>query len=430
MFQRISAILTRSLICTTLLVQMLASTACIQISQSTPGGARLEPGVFFGKELFPGIVLLTGLESRFPEMADPYVTIGESSAIVSGTAQYYLKFPSVDTIRLGGPYQIVWNDYYYADGTQMEGGGYYAHSWDMKPYIWPPAQGRAPAEARKIWYGGHMRPAPGASVSRWPDDNFSRDVFAFVESEPGRWFSMPDSIFAGRLDWPRPAGNYLGHRYGHQIVTLPNSVAGGISLLPSVFYEEVTQVRANGAPALTEIFSDRMTSPISAAGIPTKLISPYMPGSTKPYPSTIREDGAVLVEGPLYFRFAFEGEEWEAIGFSAGSYYARYPSCFAARRVSDGLKGLPYLIDLNDDSSDFNDAGADLGRLLDMYGGPGRPSVIVTPSGTAVTDSKGRLQVLVHGYRRSHPGTRVVVYALLDVKRGPANRLRFHIGGS
>jgi hypothetical protein len=399
-------------------------------------GIWVQPGTHTGTEILPGISLLTGndlkpFQTQFcdPELADPYVTQMKDSVIVSGTAQYYLAFSSLADLFSGGPFEIIWNDYYYSDGTLMEGQRLYANSWDMKPSLWS----RSPASVPRlwnpsadtdlpmtVWYGGHMRPRSAGSVSSWPDDNYSRDVFAFTEREPGEWFSEADSIFASHGDWPRAPGNYLGHRYGHQIV-------GRENLPPLVFYEEVTQVFPWGGPAATEIFMDEMADPLHASGTPTKLISPFKPLTGQPYPSTIREDGSVLVEGPLYFQFVFDHEQWEAIGFSAGSYYSRYPAAFASRRVSDGLLGMPYQIDLTDDGSDLHDAGAVLGGILHLIGGPGRPSVIVDNNGRAIPDAQGNVRILLHAYRQDVQNFREVIEATLKIQRGPNGALRFDL---
>jgi hypothetical protein len=205
----------------------------------------------------------------------------------------------------------------------------------------------------------------------------------------------------------------------------------------AVFYEEVTAIHADGSPAVTKIFMDEMVTPTQARGQPVELISPMNPVNGKFYPSSIRENGSALVEGPLYFRFTFEGELWEAIGFSAGSFYSNYPSCFASRKVSDGIQGKPYQLDLNEDGSDLNDAGIELGKALNLIGGPGRPAVIVGPDGTAILDPQNQLQVLVHGYRqdilpdndygkfptkyRLDQMFRSIVYAPLQVSRKKSN---------
>lgn len=416
-------------------------------------GTWVQPGIREGVQILPGISLLTGSDLRpfqtsfcVPELADPYVTQMKDSAIISGTAQYYLAFPSIDAIQKNEPYEVIWNDYYYSDGTLMEGDRYYANSWDMKPTLWSTSTSTAyprlwdPAVDDQpptvVWYGGHMRPGLGNGTARWPDDNYSRDVFAFTEREPGKWFSESDSIFSTRGTWPRIPGNYLGHRYGHQIVGRDNQP-------PLVFYEEVTDVTPSGAPTVTKIFSDEMGTPLQARGNPVELISPFNPTTGRPYPSTIREDGSVLVEGPIYFRFEFEGEQWEAIGFSAGSFYSHYPAAFASRKVSDGLLGRPYQIDLTDDGTDIHDAGFELGALLNLIGGPGRPSVIVDRNGTAIRDSQGNLKLLVHAYRKDilpdnnyggfptkyslNQMYRVIIEATLKVELKPNGVLRFNI---
>lgn len=403
----------------------------------------------FGKEILPDIMLLTGADLKefqtslsVPELADPYVTQLKDSVLISGTAQYHLKFKSIDDIRRGGPYQVVWNDFYYPDGTKMEGERYFASSWDMKPALWSGSShgefslwdpATNPQQPTVVWYGGRMRPQMGERTSRWPDGNFSRDVFAFVENI-GKWRSLDHSIFTSRENWPRPQGNFLGHRYGHQMVMIPKMDSGGIiRRVPVVFFEEVTEVHANGSPAVTRIFMDEMVNPYQAKGTPVELISPYDSTTGRFYPSGVREDGSALVEGPLYFRFTLEGEEWEAIGFSSGSFYGYYPSCFASRRVSDGFQGKPFQIDLADDGSDFHNAGGELGRILNLTGGPGRPAVIIQPDGLAIPGPNGMLQVLVHGYRRDLLETnrkryRVVIHALLRVRKGlPAKGLRFDI---
>lgn len=454
-------------------------------------GPWIEPGHQQGQEVLPGIMVLTGqdlkpyqTQFKIPELADPYATQLQDSVVISGTAQYFLKFKSHEEIRRGGPYQIIWNDYYYADGTPMEGERFYAHSWDMKPVLWAatpsaekaddgdalalsrtPATGpgtatantEAPTRPRlwdpardkdpplQVWYGGHMRPQPGRKTAQWPEDNYSRDVFAFIEKQPGKWFSLENSIFALHGTWPRARGNFLGHRYGHQIIMIPklDPETGERREVASVFYEEVTEVRKDGFPAVTQIFMDEMITPYHAQGKPVALIDFIHPKTKKPYPSAIREGGATLVEGPLYFRFRFKGEEWEAIGFSAGSFYGNYPASFASRKVTDGLKGKPYRLDLKDDGSDLHDAGAELGKLLKLAGGPARPAVMVAPDGRAKLGPKGELQVLVHAYRRDilpdhdyaqHPVKyrfdqmfRVMIYAHLQVSQGPRGALRFDI---
>lgn len=436
-----------------------------------------EPALCYGRAILPGIMVLTGLDLkplqttfRIPELADPYVTrLPGGAAVISGTAQYHLKFRSIDDIRRGGPYQVVWNEFHYADGTPMEGGRTSAHTWDMKPVPWvAPASSSLGTDISGIsqhprlwnpnkdtepplivWYGGHMRPRVDARVSHWPEDNFSRDVFAFTEKTLGQWFSFENSIFSKRGDWPRRPGNFLGHRYGHQIVMVSKPFSQGQvtqqQQVPAVFFEEVTNVRADGGPQVTKIFMDEMISPYQASGNPVELISPINPSTGRPYPSAVREDGSLLVEGPLYFRFHFEGEPWEAIGFSSGSFYGKYPAVFASRKVTDGLAGKPYQLDLNDEGTDFHDAGAELGRALNMIGGPGRPSVLVDADGMAVPGPLETLQVLVHGYRRDilpevdgiqplkyrfDQMFRVVVHAFLKVVKGPRGALRFQIAAS
>ncbi len=416
-----------------------------------------------GIALQGGVILLTGVEHKpyqtqfaLPEIADPYVTFLQDSVVISGTAQYHLKFSSVADIAMGGPYQVVWNEFLNADGTQVSSERGSAHSWDMRPVLWASSDSKndrlwdsaqhsqAP---RMIWYGGQMRPPSGSKVSYWPRDNFSRDVFAFTERAIGKWTSQSDSIFASRGDWPRAVGDFRGHRYGSQIVEIPKGGKGVMTgLVPAVFYEQVTETRLDGFPRVTRIFVDEMSDPLHARGKPLELISPLNPLTGKPYPSALREDGSALVEGPLYFQFMFEGELWEAIAFSAGSFYGKYSSCFASRRVLEGLKGMPYRPDLSDDGGDFFDAGAALGRTLNLAGGPGRPSVIVRNDGKVVLDQQGRIQVLFHAYRRDilpdHDFLgfplkygltqmfRGLFYSSLQIKRRPDGRLRFEIGAS
>lgn len=407
-----------------LLAAMVGVGGCIEAKGNVPSSyaARL------GKEVLPEVILLT---PETPEFADPYVTIMKDFVMISGTAPHYLKFQSIDAIRTGGPYELVPNDFRYNDGTPLEGPG-----WDAKPSLWASSTEPrlwAPGDAGDptvIWYSGHMRPRAGALTAAWPDDNFSRDVFAFLEKSPGIWFSQLDSVFSatttGTGTWPRAIGNYLGHRYGHQIVGAPTS-KNGATLIPHIFYEAVTEIKKDGSPLTTKIFMDEMATPLQNRGKPVELVSPINPKTGKPYPSTLREDGSSLVEGPLYFRFAVDGEDWEAIGFSAGSYYARYPAAFASRRVADGLLGKPFQLDLTDDGLDLHDAGTSIGSALELTGGPGRPAVIVRQDGAAIPDSKGRLSVLFHAYRRANPSFRAVYYAPLQIQKTPKGTLRFDI---
>jgi hypothetical protein len=405
-----------------------------QLQQSSVPSRQIAANVDrWGKEVLPGIIVLTGFDDSLPEIADPYETQLTDSILISGTGNFSLKFRSLEDIRHGGPYRVAWNDYFDDKGSPLGSG----ESWDLKPTLWINSQAAQPklfdpahdkGSPLKVWYGGHMR-RETAGAAQWPQDNYSRDVFAFLEKNPGEWFSFADSLFAQKKDWPRAAGSYLGHRYGHQISAVPRIAASGIERVPAVFFEEVTAVRSDGSPSMTEIFMDEMQSPYLARGAAVELISPINPVTGAFYPSTIREDGSALVEGPLYFRFRFENEDWEAIGFSAGSYYAKYPSAFASRRVLDGLEGKPYQLDLTDDGTDLHDAGASLGQLLKMTGGPGRPAVIVDAQGNAIPTADGSLQLLVHGYRHDVPGPnyRVVIYATLKVKKKANGSLRFDI---
>lgn len=414
-------------------------------------GAPRSPVSGQGEVLGPsGVVLLTGadlkpLQTRFelPELADPYVTELEDSVVISGTGPYYLRFKSVSDISRGGPYEIVWNE----DQS-------FASAWDLKPVLWSSAvRDRARLWDRtvdhepplRVWYGGWMRPREGSNSGRWPEDNFSRDVFAFLQKLPGQWLSDARSVFAPEENWPRSRGDFLGHRYGNQIVMVPKagSEIGDGAHAPALFYEEVTRTRLSGEPWITSLFMDEMETPLKARRAPRELLSPVNPATGRFYPSAIREDGSALIEGPLYFRFSFEGELWEAIGFSAGSFYGRYPACFASRKVSDGLAGKPYLPDLTDDGSDFYDAGAELAGALELASGPGRPAVLVQPSGMARTDEEGKLRILFHAYRRSilpdhnygefplkyrlHEMFRSVFYASLEMRKRPDGRLRFQI---
>lgn len=416
----------------------------------------------FGKTLFRGVTALTGLELKpfqthfdIPELADPYATQLKDSVVISGTAPYYMKFPSQQAIESGGPYEIVWPKFFLHDGSPL-GSRSSAPAWDLKPVTWIKEKSlksgtsyrlwsseRGTGSATVIWYGGHMRRRPNETHARWPADNFSRDIFAFVERSPGEWMSLENSIFSNRSNWPRAIGNFLGHRYGHQIVLSPKLENGQTRYVPTVYYEEVTEVRSNGAPLVTKIFKDEMDGPFQTKGSPTELISPINQQTGQPFPSALREDGSVLVEGPLYFRFEFEGEAWEAIGFSAGSFYSDYPAIFASRKISDGLNGQPYLPDLTDDGIDFHNAGAQLGRVLNLAGGPARPAVLVDTSGKAVMTTEGHLQVLVHGYRkeilpdhdfkrppekyRFDQMFRVAFHTRLKVSRSQTGRLRFDL---
>ncbi len=375
-------------------------------------------------------------DPTLPELADPYLTFFRDTVILSGTAQYALQFRTLADLFNAGPFVVVWNSFFLPDGTPMATDRSSAHSWDMKPVLWSRERGtrlwdskRDRLPPRVVWYGGRMRSdgSIGARAPEWPRDNFSRDVFAFTEREPGRWISAAESIFHRRVDWPRPKGNYLGHRYGHQIIQLGNGPRGEADdNRPAIFFEEVTEVRPDGLPTITKIFMDRMETPYSAAGKPVELMSPLNPRTGKPWPSTVREDGSALVEGPLYFRFRHGGKNWEAIGFSAGSYYSNYTMNFAARKMADGKKGRPFRPDLTDAGDDLQDAGAGLRALLGIYGGPGRPSVIVDSEGSAVTDSEGNLKVLFHGYRRNSPNpTRSVFLGSLRVRQRRDGSLRF-----
>src|SRR4051812_41618856 len=93
-----------------------------------------------GKEVLPGVIQLTGFDSTLPEIADPYLTQIGDSYLISGTSEFSLRFNSLQDLSQGGPYEILWNRFYYGNGSRME-----SPSWDLKPTVWG---------SQVIWYGG------------------------------------------------------------------------------------------------------------------------------------------------------------------------------------------------------------------------------------------------------------------------------------
>lgn len=347
-----------------------------------------------------------------------------------GTARYGVRYASWKDLLSSRPSEILPARTRYADGRAIEGP--HLQDWDatIEEWVYDPAEARwripgldegpaLAAQARgaasggarrmRVRYGGSMTPDAGQEVAAWPRNNWTRDVFAFLPgSGPGEWVRQPRSIFGELATEDRPAGSYLGHRYGHRFFEL-----GGETY---VAYEEVTRAREDGSPAATELFARRMIDPLTADARAVRLLGAFRADGT-PFPSAVRGDGGVLIEGPQVFELSFEGEPWVGVGFSPGDFFGRYGMAFAflpraeMLRLLRGEGGRELEPDLTDDGADLRDAAAELGEA-EGFRGVGRPFVFEAPDRS--------LRVLFHAFLPGSAGrARTVLLGRVRVARSP-----------
>jgi hypothetical protein len=230
-------------------------------------------------------------------------------------------------------------------------------AWDPLPHRWP--------DGDDVLYAGVMATRADGRAPRFPQDNWSRRVYAF-KRDGALWRREREPLFS-----PVPATpTYLGHCYGHHVVRDEQGA-------PWIFYERcsvATLKRGRPFPARTELFARRMLSPFEVEATEHLILGL----GEAPYPSTARTIGGHLVEGPRPVRVLVGDRTLYLMGFSSGD----FPTDSYALNLawSDRIQG-PYRPLLAPHGRDLLDLGAPLKQAFDLSWGPGRPCLFACPNG-------------------------------------------------
>jgi hypothetical protein len=274
-----------------------------------------------------------------------------------------LRFDSWDSFLAGGEARRVPVALYHPDKTRIEG----THSaWDLSLHAWGD---------ETYLYAGVMTPTGRRRQARWPQDNWTRRVYAFHRQGRHRWVRDSRPLFG---EVPR-VGGWIDHSYGHHFIEDEDGVTW-------VFYERVVEEgrcrRGYPTPHVTEIFARKMITPCRADDEEIPILDVGSP----PYPTTRRraphsgEPNGFLIEGPRPTRVVLEDQVFYLLGFSAGDFPTdRYGIHLAWSRHVLG----PYLplLESSPHGLDMADLGREIRQRYGLSWGPARPSFFADPSG-------------------------------------------------
>ncbi len=272
-----------------------------------------------------GIVQVTGKDTpvgqkKYPVRVggDPFAYVRPDGTVTVLTSDpYVLELKSLDDLLRGGPYQVKSNELYMEGRTDRL--GEYESGWDSMIHRWP--------DGMEVLYSSPMDPELiRRKAARWPDHNWSRRIYAFVKDAKGRWMMRETPLF-NPIDRAKPP-TMIGHSYGHHFKEVKLETPTGPVTETWLFHEEIIEDK----PTLkTEIFARKMIDPFTASTEKVKLLGVGDP----PYPSAIRQNKELLVEGPRPFEAVIEGETVHFLSFSAGDDLRdQYDIHFAYRRGS------------------------------------------------------------------------------------------------
>lgn len=228
--------------------------------------------------------------------------------------------------------------------------------------IWDPTIEYFPGQNEPILFGSIMFRREGERFAYWPEDHWSRRTFAF-KNKNGRWVREKESLFGPRPPHPR----WLDHNYGHHFIQDNGRIW--------MFYERVAD--DDGRPWITELFARELYNGTQLVG---PEITIFEIPSDKPWPSAVRGDGTLLVEGPRPFKV---GDRY-LLSFSAGDFYA---DDYGIHLLwADHVTG-PYRPILNEDG-DFKNFSEDIEKELPLKRGAARG---------AFFEMDGKWYVLFHG---------------------------------
>ncbi len=274
-------------------------------------------GLFVGQKAF-----------KRREPADPFVDLRPDGTVAiygtgpqgrRGGGHAYLEFANLDTMLAGGKFATKMMKL----GPRLDGVG--AQPWDLMVHRW--------GDGREVMYGAVMTPTgPRRAQPKWPDDNWTRRVFAFEKDATGTWKMRPRPLFNVVED--KKQATMIGHAYGHHFKTVERNTPNGKVNETWLFHEEVSREidTPAGRRLVTELFARKMLDPFTASADKVKIL-----GAGDPPVFGARANGDYLVEGPRPFEATVGGEKIHFVTFSAADFANdRYDIHFAWRR-GDGI---------------------------------------------------------------------------------------------
>ncbi len=213
-------------------------------------------------------------------------------------------------------------------------------AWDLNIVNWSPDL--------TVAYAGVMKAPSGTSHASWPDDNWSRRVYAFTQKN-NKWMCAKDPL----LDEVPASPTWLDHGYGHDFLTDDDGTT-------YVFYEKVSEER-DGHPWRTDLFARRMLNPFEADGQVVTILNT----NRKSWPALKRSFGGKLAEGPRPFKV---GPHY-FVSFSGGDYNSENYGIHLM--VSKKPLG-PYAPYLNEQGNNLKDFSLDLEKHQRLTWGAGR----------------------------------------------------------
>ena len=262
------------------------------------------------------------------EPADPFVDLQPGGKVAlygtgprgrRGGGHAYLEFSSLDSMLHGGKFETKMMKL----DPRLDASG--AQPWDLMVHRWPDGQ--------EVMYGAVMEPTGRRkSEPKWPDDNWTRRVYAFVKDKNGTWQIHGKPLFNEVTDKTKPT--MIGHAYGHHFKTIERDTPSGKTKETWLFHEEVSREidTPQGKRLVTELFARKMLDPFTAS--PEKVL---ILGAGNPPVFGQRANGDYLVEGPRPFEATVGTERMHFVTFSAADFANdRYDIHFAWRR-GDGI---------------------------------------------------------------------------------------------
>ncbi|MEO6950409.1 MAG: hypothetical protein ABI321_01245 [Polyangia bacterium] len=302
------------------------------------------------------------------EPADPFVDLQPGGKVSlygtgpqgrRGGGHAYLEFASLDSMLHGGKFETKMMKL----DPRLDSVG--AQPWDLMVHRWP--------DGKEVMYGAVMEPTGRRrSEPKWPDDNWTRRVYAFEKDAKGTWQIHGKPLFNEVTDKTKPT--MIGHAYGHHFKAIERDTPNGKVKETWLFHEEVSREidTPQGKRLVTELFARKMLDPFTAS--PDKVL---ILGAGNPPVFGQRANGDYLVEGPRPFEATVGNERMHFVTFSAADFANdRYDIHFAWRR-GDGIG--PYTpMTTNGELTRYAD------KLKDRYAlsWVGRAHVIEKPDGS------------------------------------------------
>ncbi len=285
--------------------------------------------------------------SQFGDPASPRIE-RDGSVLIYGTGNFALKYkPSglnsgLQQLLEGAKAEISRIRLAYSNGVLINEEGLDETPWDLSVETF---------DDKEFLYAGIMIPSFGKKHAHFPEDNWSRRVFAF-ENQNGLWVQRPMP-----LTYPK-THNLVGHSYGHHFIEDEQKQIW-------IFYERVLEKKVGQTFEVTGIFARKMFSAYETNKDEYEVLNP----SSLSYPAIVRGNGDRLIEGARPFKVVVGGRTVYVLLFSGGDFATDHYGLNMA--YATAVTG-PYRLSLNAKGTDLQDYGTNLKKVLCLGWGPGR----------------------------------------------------------